>query len=336
MLLNRRLMVIWIGLIGGGILGAQSAPAWMTDLDSGYPPATYLAADGSGDTRRDAEQDAAGALARLFNVNVKADSQSQQRYLEIVNKGQTMSSSETAIVQNVGMQADEQFTGLKFSEPFTDKKGTVHIVAYLEREATGNLYVAILQKDTALIEKFKARATEESSLLRKYAMFDTAVQVSMNSDRMLGQLRIINLAASKAFNIDTPSLVKLRDEAAKNVTYKLTIDGDDDQKIAGLVKVALSTIKLSSQPNGNLEVKGSWTTEPVVVNPKYKTLHWTLNLSMTDETGAAVASYFKDSRETAISDAEALAFAYKSVQKELAKAFIKSLTSYLDGVAQFK
>jgi len=321
------------------VSSTTSAPAWMSDLQASYPDSKYLAAVGVGDTRRDAESDASGSLSRIFNVNISVDSVAQQRYVEIVSKNDSYSKSELSMVQNVGMKASEQFSNLRYSDPYTDSRGRTHVVAYLEREPTAALYKTTIQKDGELIGKLKARSiAPDSGKLQKFALLDTATLVSLNADRMIGQLQIIHTPTAKALasQFDTQALIVLRDAAAKDVTYRLEISGDKDGKIAGLVKTSLSGLKLSSQANGMLSVTGSWLVEPVEVNPRFKSVRWTINISMVDEKGTSVATFFKESRENAISDAEAKAFAYREVEKELNAGFIASLTAYMAQISQIK
>jgi len=315
---------------------AQNPPAWLTDLNSVYPDSTYLAAQGSGDTRKDAEADAADALSRIFNVKVTVNSTAQKRYMEIASQNKTLSESETSIVQNVGMQSDSQFTNLRYSDAYTDKKGKVYIVAYLDRAKTAEIYRSILKKDIELATALKERAENEDGILQKFSLLDSAVQVSMNSDRMLGQLQIIHAPTYKLYasEVDTAGLTALRDAAAKKVTCSVKIEGDPTGKIASIVRKALSGLKISVKSSGPLEVSGTWTMEPVQVNPRFKSVRWTLSLAFADENGAEVASYFKEYRENAITEAEAQAFAYRSVEKMIAEGFIQSITDYMTRSSQ--
>jgi len=322
-------------LVSSPAVAQANAPSWMTDLYAAYPEARYLASLGQGDGRRDAESDASGALARLFNVNIKADSVATQRYIELTSQGQTLTQDEVAVVQSVGSIASENFTGLKFSDSFTDKKGRVYVVAYLEREPTAALYKTLLNKDLSLIKELKGRAVLSTGLMATFALYDSAVQVSLNDERLLGQLRIIHPVTARSFEglVKTNELVALRDAAAKKVTYVLAIDGDKDGKVGGIVRKALAGLKLTSQANGALSIKGTLVLEPVTVNPKYKSVRWTINLEFVDETGTSIASYFKEDRENAISDAEAKAFAYQSIEKEINDSFIQAINDYLVQVA---
>jgi hypothetical protein len=307
------------------------APAWMLDLDASYPKDKYLAAAGSGDAQRGAESDAAGALARVFNVNVKADSTATQRYQQIVQGGASSSQSEMQVTQTVGMKSGESLVNMHFSDPYSDSSGLVHIVAYLEREPTAAIYRAAIGKDTDRVDGFLSRAAASGgSALQAFALYDAAYQVGLNVERMLSQLRIIHAKSAILLenSVELPKIAASRDAAAAKLSYSLSIEGDTDGKIAGFVREALSAQSLSFKADGALSVRGSWTVEPVP-NAKYKAVRWSLSIALYDEGGSAIANVVKESRESAISDTEALALAYREARKSLSKAMADSLQDYL-------
>jgi hypothetical protein len=313
-----------------------AGPAWMNELDSAFPESKYLAAVGSGDTRRDAESDAVGALARQFTVNVQVDSTAVQRYAELVKGDTAYNESERTISQTVGTRASEQFVNLRFTDPYTDAAGTTHTVAYIEREPTAAIYRNLIGKDLNKVDEFRGRGRSAEGALQRYALFDAAYQVSLNAQRLLAQLRIIHAPSAALLESDvdaTRRVVEDRDAEASKLAYRLEVAGDSDGKIAGIVRNGLSTMSLSSRDNGPLAVRGTWLVEPVEVNPKYKSVRWSINLSLFDEKGTAVATVVKEARENAIGDAEARAFAYREAEKIVSSDFPKSVRDYLTRVA---
>lgn len=311
------------------------APSWMSELGIDYPDETYLAAVGSGDTRRDAESDAMGSLARQFTVNVKVDSVAQQKYAELVKDDKTYTESERQISQSVGTQANEQFVNLKFSDPYVDGAGMTHIVAYLERKPTAGLYRTLIDKDLDKAESFRSRAGASGGAIQKFALLDAAYQVSLNADRMIAQLRIIHAPSAKLVEDEGRSqkIAEERDAAAAGLAYRLSISGDPDGKITGIVKTVLASMSLSAREGGALSVVGSWSLEPVTVSASYKSVRWTINVSLQDEQGTAIATVFKESRENGIGETEARAFAYREVEKRLKNDLPQALQEYLTRTA---
>jgi len=319
------------GVMAAPSKGSSKAPDWMFDLNSSYPKDKYLAAVGGGDTRRDAESDAAGALARIFNVNVKSDSVATQRYEQIVKGDKSTVASDMTSTQSVGMQSNESLVNLRFSDPYVDSAGLAHIVAYLEREPTAAIYRAAIGKDSGRADGFCQRATSAKGGLQAFALYDAAYQVGLNAERMLEQLRIIHAPSAKLLesSVDLQKIAASRDAVAAKLTYKLSIEGDGDGKISGFVRDLLSSQSLSFKADGALAVRGSWATEPITVNPKYKSVRWTINVALFDEGGTAIANAVKESRESALTDSDAVALAYREARKFLSKALTDSLQDYL-------
>ncbi len=314
---------------------ASKVPLWMNELDASFPTGKYLAAVGSGDTRRDAESDATGALARQFNVNIQVDTVAQQRYADIVKGDSAYSESERTISQSVGTQASEQFVNLRFSDPYVDAMGTTHAVAYIERAPTAAIYRTLIGKDLEKAERLRTRAASAAGALQRFALYDASYQVSLNARRLLSQLRIIHNPSAALLEKDVDEAVAVsreRDAEANKLSYRLEIAGDDDGKIGGMVREALASQSLTNFEIGRLVVLGNWTLEPVAVNPKYKSVRWTINLTLMDEMGTAVASVYKESRENGVGEAEARALAYREVEKQLGAELIKSLQDYLTRV----
>jgi hypothetical protein len=322
------------GAPGSGASASASSgtpPAWMSELETAYPDARYLASVGTGDTRRGAEDDASGALARRFNVNVKMDAVSQRRYAELVKADKSYTESEKTITQTVGTQANEQFVNLRFSDPYTDHRGTTHVVAYIEREPTAVVYRGLLQKDLAKIEDYSERASAMAGALQRYAFFDAAYNVGLNAERLIGQLRIIHPATARLFEsqLDLKTIASARDSEATRMMYTIDLKGDDDKRLEGIIRKTLETMALSYQPDGTLKIKGSWSVQPISLNPQFKSVQWMADIALYDESGAAVATYAKQSRENGITEIQATNIAYREMEKNLAADFLRSIQNYL-------
>jgi hypothetical protein len=320
----------------GTAKAAAKAPAWMNELNSAFPETKYLAATGSGDTRRDAESDAAAALARQFSVHVQVDSVAQARYAELVKDDKTYNESERTISQSVGTQASEQFVNLRFADSYVDTAGTTHSVAYIERAPTAAIYRTLIGKDLEKAARLRSRAGKAEGALQRFAIYDASYQVSLNARRLVTQLRIIHSASALLLESEVDEALQVaaeRDAEANKLAYSLRIEGDDDGKIAGMVRTSLASMSLSNRGDGALSVQGSWAMESVKVNPKYKSIRWTINLSLLDEKGTAIATVFKEARENGIGEDEARAFAYREVEKRLSADLTRSVQDYLTRVA---
>jgi len=319
-------------LVAAGVPAEAKAkePGWLNDLESSYPEAKYLAAVGAGDTRRDAEADASAALAKRFSVQVKVDSVSQKRYADIVRGDKNYTESEESTSQTIGLQSNEQFVNLRYSDSYVDASGRTRVVAFLERWPTAQIYQSLIQKDLTKVAALRTRAQGAQGAVARFAAFDAASLVAMNAERLLAQLRIISRISADDWEskVDFRALAQERAAEAAKLTFRMDIEGDTDGKIAGIVKTTLASMALSSNPEGLLSVKGSWALVPVP-STQYKSLQWTINLSLFDEKGSAIATVFKESKENGVTDAAANALAYREVEKRIKKDLLQSLQDYL-------
>lgn len=328
-----RTMVALLLFLGLGLpCWSAPAPEWVNNLEHDFPNAKYLAAVGVGDTRKDAEAAAAGALAKRFTVHIQADTASEKRYLDLVKGDQAYSESESKFSQSVDLQANESLVNLRFSDPYTDASGSVSVVAYLERSPTAAVYRGLIAKDVAKSASLVDRANSATGALLKFALLDSALIVENNAARLLEQLRIIHplSADSVQSDVDVASVSKARDDAATKLTYALDISGDSDGRIAGFVQSSLSTLSLSANAEGTLHLTGRWSVVPVSGNPQYKSVQWTLQLNLVDEAGSSVASISKTSKENGLTPDAAQSFAFREAGKFITKDLPSSVTDYFD------
>ncbi|MCL2480376.1 MAG: LPP20 family lipoprotein [Spirochaetaceae bacterium] len=316
----------------------NGAPKWMTNIEADFPNSKYLAAVGSGDSRRRAQEDASAFLAQQFTVNVKVDTVAQQKYAELVKEDKNYKESEIILNHTIGTQANEEFINLRFSDPYTDNSGTTHIVAYIEREPTAFIYRDIIRKDLAKAEEFYSRASSVTGSFKRYAFYDAAYAMGLNAERMIEQLRIIHMpsAAILGLDINNKKFAEARDKEAENLSYHISITGDKEGKVAAIIRDTMREQSISYNPNGKMAVKGTWSTSPVSLNPNFKSVIWTADISLFDETGTTIATFYKEARENGITEDQAETFVYREFQKQVSKDLRNSIQSYLTRIATGK
>lgn len=312
------------------------APAWYINLDSQYPDKDFMAAVGSGSSRRSAEEIARGELAKRFSVKVTMTSQAEQRYRDVVKGSESYSESERSIMERVDSSAEQTLVDIKFSEPYDDGKGTVHIAAFLNRnEATGQ-YKNMIDRDLKTVESMVSRSEAAPTKIRSLAMVDTALQVSNHADVLIAQLDLINRAAGKLYGgkTTTQDLLKRRDALASGISVALAIEGDTEGKISAIAGKVLEDLKFTTSPSAPMVLIGSIKMDPGAARrADRKGVRWTLTLSLIDEAGSSLTTIFKEQLEEGISDKEVQAFAIKQIEKLVQKDLAKSITTYMTNVA---
>ena len=258
--MRRGMFWVWLCLGAAPLIAQNQEPKWYSDLAAAYPSAKYLAAVGTGDTRRDAEADASAGLSRQFSVEIHAEALSQKRYLDLTKGDKTTSESSDSLDTKVQAKSDQVFLNLAFSDPYVDRKGTTSVVAYLDRQKTAELYRTRIDGDSVKMGQFLDRAKAADDTLRSFALIDAAKQVGLHAQLLLSQLQIIQPSVAKTLeaDVDLDPIDRARDEISKKMTFTVAIAGDTDGTIAGDVKTALSDQSLTASAKGLMSVSGTW------------------------------------------------------------------------------
>jgi len=311
-----------------------SAPKWMARLNDVYPEADYLAVVGEGDTRRDAESDATGALVRIFGSNIKVESEAVVRYHEMEKDSGGSYELEKSASKQVDVLAQHKLYNMQYSDPYIDNEGRVHVVGYLDRKKTAKIYKDKIDKNSESIAAFQRNAVKSERLITKFAFIDAAVIFAKNNELLLDQLNIIYSPVRKLVSLPykLDELNTLYSQIAEKMVFDITITNDMEGKIGNLVAGLLSEKGFSVRKGGVLKVTGDVKLEPLKLKNKYKNIRWYLNLQMKDESGKAIVSYNKNQRESGVSQSAAKARAYIEMEKQIKKAFFKEFIKYLDSL----
>jgi hypothetical protein len=312
----------------------SGTPRWMTKLEDAYPEKDYLAVVGEGDTRRNAESDAAGALARIFGSNIKVETEAIVRYKELENESGGSYQLEKEANKEVDILAQQMLYNLQYSDPYTDKEGRVHVVGYLNRKETAKIYKDKIDKNSERIATFRQNALKSERLFTKFAFIDAAIIFAKNNELLLDQLNIIYTPVRKMVELPykLDELNTLYSQIAEQMVFDVRITNDMEDKIANLVSGLLGERGFSIRAGGTLKVTGDVKLEPLKLNNKYDNIRWYLNLQMKDETGKTIVSFNKNQRESAVSKSAVEARAYLEMEKQIKKAFFNEFTKYLDSL----
>lgn len=331
-------LIFGVFLLVGSVLSAQNAPVWYASLDKAYPDKDYVAAIGSGSSRRVAEDSARSELAKRFRVKLEVSTVAEQRYREFVKGSQYYSEQDNQVSQKVRSTAEESFANLRFSDPYTDKQGMVNIVAYLVRSEVSAHYKTLIERDLAAISALRQRAAGAPTAFRRLAMIDTAVQVQTHSRVLVEQLDIVNAALARSLyaQVNDESLMTERDGILQEVRVRLAMEGDNDGTVTAVVRKVLEGQKINALDSGRMTVRGSIAYAADAGRAGRKGVRWTLKLELVDEDGTTLVSLFKESLEEAKTDAEARAYAVISIQKLIEKDLPKKLNAWLGSTASAK
>ena len=312
--------------------GAGSPPLWVSDKNTVYPAEMYLAELGEGDSLGAAKADAAGAIAQIFRLKVKVDSEIRTRYTEITgSKGEINLLSQTDFDQKIGQEADETFTNLKYGESWTDQLGRVYTIAYLNRLETGNLYRERIERNDHRILELLDRAEDQREPLRRYAFLDAALVYTEANQILFEQLEIINMPMARL--IETPynrgEIRAIRADQAVELKIHVEAAGDPDGKITDILENWITEKGFTRSSSGDMFLAAAMEIEPLELDNKYENLNWTINIGLIDVDGYQVVALSKQSRSSGINAAAAEARTYRDMTKLIQVDFDKKFSAYL-------
>ena len=319
----------------GGMANANDLPEWYLNPQSVYPDNTYLTAIGTGDTRRDAEQQALAGLSQVFEAQIRVDARTSERYSEIMGAQGTVSESQVRLAQNTNVRSNQTLLNVQFGEAAVDDMGQVHVIAYIERPPTARVYMDLIETNGDQVESFLTQASASDGLVREYAYVSAAAVVASANESLRGQLRIISPGFSEMVSLpyDPDTVLQRRADLASRMRVSVRIDGDGTGRIAGLVREALSEERFPvGAESPVLRVTGSMRIEDGEVNEDFLSVRWTLTLDMTGPDGSTLVTFEDQSRASGVSREAAVSFAYRDMEEAVQQEFVGAMRGYFDGL----
>lgn len=312
---------------GGGM------PAWYLDPASVYPDQTYLAAVGSGGSRRAAEEQAFASLASIFEVDIAVSQEIQERYQEIVSPGGTFSDEEILFTQTTNLRAAQRLLNVQLGEAAVDNLGRVYIIAYLERMPTGRIYQDLIEKNGRQISTLLNRADDTNDLIRRYALTSAAAVIATSNEVLIQQLRIIAPMLSQVtmLNYDYAAIQDQLVELSNEMRTVVTIANDPGQRVEALVREGLTAERFPiSETDPVLFISGSLSLEPIQLNRDFESVRWVLTLAMASADGRELVRVNQQGRSSGITEEAAISAAYRDVGDLIRRGFIGEMRRYLD------
>ena len=313
----------------------QDMPDWFLNPQAVYADETFLTAIGTGDTRRDAEQQALAGLSQIFEARIQVDSRTSERYSEIMSAQGNVSESQVRLAQNTNVQSNQTLLNVQFGEAAVDDMGRVHVIAYIERIPTGRVYMDLIETNGRQVNRFLDEADASSGLVRRYSYTSAAAVVASSNEVLRDQLRIISPGFSQMVSLsyDPDTVLQRRADLASSMRASVDITGDQGGRIAGLVREALSEERFpidNAEPV--LRISGAMRIEDGEANNDFQSVRWTLTLDMTGPNGSTLVTFDDQSRASGISREAAVAFAYQDMEEAVEDEFIGALRGYFDGI----
>jgi len=325
------LPTLLLSLAGCKSLSGGGTPDWVTNPKSVYPESEYLVAVGEGDTRRAAENAAAANLSRIFEAHIESD----ERLLD--QSRETNKSFERTVdfTSDINILSAQTIYNIQHAEAWTDDKGRVHAVAYLDRRETASIYRDKIAQQTTLVNFLRAQAGQTDDLLKKYASLRSAVQHAAEASYLLRQLRIIH---PRSVPGATPGYTesKIRRElaeTAKQIRVQINITGDDERRMTSVLEELITRYGfVGGAPavlaiDGRIAVNDTGQRTADLVFVRYE-----LVLHIKDSDGTLLVSVNEKGREGHVTLNEARVRSFRTLENAIESKGAQRLDTYFDSL----
>jgi hypothetical protein len=340
-----------IFLCGCSWFGETHKPSWVDGMSSDYPPAQYLTGVGQGQTRSTADDQAYGALARIFTAQISAQSKDWETYLVVEERGQSRDERRLTLEHVTQVSTDKMLENVSIIDRWYDSNtATFYALAGMHR----------LQSETALLERIaELDRSIESDVLEVHLTTDSLAKVR-------GLRRAArNLILREAYNADlrvvrvsgqgttTPYHVhelthQLEEIMSKNLTLAVVISGDHVEPVRqalteGLIKEGLQVVLL---PSGDTEsagveshhlpellVRGLVRVWPIDIrDPYFRYVRWCSDFEVVERVSQRIlGSISRGGKEGHLSDREAMAKVVRIMQHDMSSEVARAIAAHVYG-----
>jgi len=331
------LMLLFTACAGNKTVKRASRPAWLDDPESKYPNTQYITAIGTGFSRSDAEKDAAAKLSRIFRTDVEATETMEKRYEELTRNNVTSSEDYAKSVKNITLSSSEALINMQFGESYTDDKAKVHTIAYLNRDETFHIYEEMISANSDQIIYYTNKIESLENPLDIYAYYGAAWMIATKNADLHRQLMIIypQLSTMIGIKYDTNTIKENYIKAARAITFSIDIAGDEDGRIANIIKRIITAEGFQiAENNGFISASGSVSMVLTELKRDDGTIfyRWEMSLNLAQPDGNTILSLNPSGRAGSISKSEARSRVYIDIEKKLDKSIVRQLNSWFDNI----
>lgn len=318
---------------GPGRASGKDLPDWYFEPQSVYPDDTYLSAVGSGDSRRQAEQQALAGLSQVFEARVRVDARTRERYEELMTAEGSASESEVQLLQSTRVESNQDLLNVQFGETAVDESGRVHTIAYLERLPTAQVYRGLIIKNADQVRTYLSEAEQKESPVDRYAYLSAASIVAQGNEVLIDQLRIIQPGMENTVELgyESQRIQSRRSDLAQEMTVGVSVVGDEEGRITSVVEEAISNEFFPiDNESPMMQIDGRVETSPAEGGEGFESVRWNLALQLQGPEGQGLVSYQGSDRASGVTEDAARSFAYQDMEDGVRQEFIGSLRTYFD------
>jgi len=308
-------------------------PSWVTDPYTAYPRERYIAAVGFASNRAEAEKRAFAALVAFFGQSIRADLEVSTIYSEAVTNG-LISVSENTNVRDVIVTAASLDTliGAEIGNVWDDGRGTINVLAYIERERAVFIYTELIRMNQRNIENLTAMSAAQKNTFDGYARYKLAALLAgINAEYAVivslagGSTAFLNLASADALTLETQNIIR-------NISIGFNVTGDHNNRVRDAFARVLSGEGLRTQGRNTpymLDIDINMS-EAMFPNNNFIFCRFTVNANLIEiSTGSVVLPFSITDREGHTTYEEAQARSYLRIERMVAERYPVLFREYL-------
>jgi hypothetical protein len=319
---------------------AQTAPAWVQNLEQAYPSRDWIAVVASGSSQDRGEVVAMNALARAFRTDVESLTQASQQFSQMVNESagkKSVSFDEskyffqevttvTQVKGLIGVQIDQYRSG----------DGTVYVNARMNRRECAARYASIIQENDQVIRGLMAVAESLPNTLDSYAALNYACNLATVTDNFQGILEVLSpQAVSQKPSYGSADAIKLLlQAAARTIVFKIEVEGDAGGRVGRAFGQYFSNRGFRTTRGTNythlLNASLDLSSAEMGPNQRYRYVRYNLMVYIEDQDGMEVYSSTENGREGHASESEARLWALRKIENSIKEnEFARGFNDYL-------
>ena len=309
-----------------------ATPAWVTNPYTAYSKDRYIAAVGFAANRAEAEKKAFAALVAVFGQSIKADLETATIYSESVERGRISVSENTQVRDTVVTAASlNALIGAEIGNVWEDGRGTVNVLAYIERKKAIGIYTDLIRINQRNIENLITMSSAEKNTFDGYAHYKLAAIIAGINTEYTGVVSVLGGSTTSLKLIDANTLNIEAQNIIRNISVGFKVNGDNNNRVRAAFSKALSNEGLRTQGSNTpyiLDISVNMN-EAKFPNNDYIFCRFSINANLIEKsTGSVLLPFYITDREGHATYEEAQARAYLLIERAIAEKYPVVLKNY--------
>jgi hypothetical protein len=320
--------IILFFITGSAVLTAQTAPAWVANLEGAYPDKDFVRVSASGANQSAAEGAAKNALAQAFKTDVASLTKSSQAFTQVLSetagkKSVSFDYSQTLVDDLTTSTNVQGLIGVQI-ETFQAKDGTWYVSARMNRRECGQRYEAMIRENSRIISRLLALAKSLPATFDAYAALNYAYNIAVPTDnfQLIWEVLDARAVSQKPAYSSADAVKVLLQDAARTIVIAVTVEGDTGGRVMRSFTQFFSgkgfrTTRTAASAVYSFIADLTLEKADFGANQRNQNVRYVLNVYAEDKDGIEVFSYSGGDRASHASESEARQLALRKVEASI-------------------